>query len=1053
MSKTRWKLAVLVAALLLPARGMAQGSGMVQGTVVEAATQRPLVGVRVTVRGTPLVVTTAADGRFQMGNVPAGMQVIRAELIGYATTEEAVTVTPGAPVLVSLVLSQEAVQLEELVVTALGIEREARSVTTATQQLAGAQLTEAREANLVAALSGKLTGVQITNSNTPGGSSRIVIRGANSLTGGNQPLFVVDGIPVSNAASGWSQGNSGYNLIDYGNAISDINPDDIESMTVLKGPNAAALYGSRASSGAIIITTKKGRRASGGQVTASTSVTYETPLKLPTYQNLYGQGSNGQYNYVNGRGGGVYDNNDESWGPRLDAGLKRQQFFSNGDSVPWVSNPNNVRDFFETGRTVNVNAAFATSTENSNVRFSVSRMDQDGIYPGFGLARTNLALSGGSTLTERLRTDISVQYIKTDARNRPAQGYGADNVMWQFLWFGRQVDTRLLKATRRNPDGTQFNWNGQWSNNPYWTSFEDRNEDGRNRIIGGASLIYDLTPWLSAMVRSGTDWYQEQRRQLYAAGAIGRASRFGANGGYGETNIFRREDNTDLLLTGRWSELGDFSLAARFGASRRDNHYHDNGLYLRDLAAPGIYSRSNSAVQTPEINDYRSRQRVNSLYTAAEVGYRDYLFMELTGRNDWSSTLPESNNSYFYPSVSSSLILTDAFPALRNGILSHAKVRGGWVQVGNDAPAYQLIDPYGADVPFEGAPRLTASNTLRNANLKPEKTQGWEIGSELSFFDARLSVNAEYFQKATTNQIVPLEISPMTGFTSRYVNAGKVSSRGVELMVDLVPVRLDNGLEWNVTAGYTRVRDSVDELYGDLESMILGSYYNVSVEARKGERYGNMYGRKYVRDGEGNIVVGGNGLPLNNSNNPVDLLGNYNPDWTGSLTNRLSYRGVDLGVQFDIRQGGVIYSMTNLYGRRSGVLIETLLGRENAADQKDYVVPGVKVVLGDTVPNDIPVTAQLYHRGLAGITEEFVFDASFIKLRELRLGYDLPRSLTQRWRLNGLRVALVGRNLWLKTDVPHIDPETAFNASNVQGFEYSQMPSARSFGINISVRP
>jgi hypothetical protein len=300
---------------------------------------------------------------------------------------------------------------------------------------------------------------------------------------------------------------------------------------------------------------------------------------------------------------------------------------------------------------------------------------------------------------------------------------------------------------------------------------------------------------------------------------------------------------------------------------------------------------------------------------------------------------------------------------------------------------------------------------------------------------------------------MPLDISSLTGFDRRYINAGKVSSRSVGVTVNAVPVRLSNGLEWDVTAMYTRERGYVDELYGNLETMVLGTYYSVTVEGRKGERLGNMYGRQYVRDGKGNIVVGSNGVPLNASTNPVGLLGNYNPDWTGSLTNRLTYKNLDLGVQFDIRQGGAIYSLTNYYGRRSGVLIETLVGRENSADQKDYVVPGVKVVAGDTLTNDIPVTAQLYHRNLGGIAEAFTFDASFIKLRELRLGYNVPRSLTGRWGVSGLRVALVGRDLWLKTDVPHIDPETAFNSGNVQGFEYSQMPTPRSIGINISITP
>lgn len=1032
--------------VLAPGAAWAQATGTIRGTVVEAGTGRPLAGIDVAVQGTALTARTDEQGAFRIAGVPAGERVVQVRRLGFAPVEERVEVAPGATATVTITLREEALALEGLVVTALGIERSEQSLTTSTEQIDGSELTAAREPNLVTALTGRVAGVQIVNSNTAGGSARIVIRGANSLTGNNQPLFVVDGIPISNAAPGWS-GSSGYNAIDYGNVAQDINPDDVESITVLKGPNAAALYGSRAANGAIIITTKSGRGSGAPRITASTNVTYETPLRLPEYQNLYGQGFNGEYSYLDGRGNGVNDGTDESWGPRLD-GRMIPQFFSNGQPAPWVARPDNVRDFFETGRTAHLNASFTTSSDQADLRFSVSRMDQDGMYPGFGLERTNVGVNGGGNLTDRLRTDVSVNYIRHEAEGRPAQGYGEHNVMWQFLWFGRQVDTDALRNRRYNEDGTQFNWNNRWNNNPYWTALENRNSDDRDRVIGSASVRYHLTPWLSATLRSGTDWYQEERMQTFAAGTIDGA--VGDNGAFGETDVFRRETNTDLLLSGRWDRLtDDLSLNVDVGGNRRDNEYRSDGVYVRELVVPGVYSRSNSAVEQPDLSDYRERQRVNSLFGQARFGFRDYLYVDLTGRNDWTSTLPGENNGYFYPSVSGSLLfdqLVDV-PGLTSG-----KVYGGWAQVGNDTDPYSLRDTYISDVPFGGVARLSANNTLRNAFLKPEQTEGWEVGTELEFFGDRLGVQAAYYDKATTNQIIPIEISPLTGFTARYVNAGELSSSGVELAVDAVPVRLDNGFEWSVGANFTRERTYVDELYGDLTSVVLGDYYGVSVEARKGERYGNMYGRLYVRDPDGNIVVGSNGRPLNDSDNPVGLLGNHAPDWTGSLQNTLRFRGASLGFLFDTRQGGVIYSMTSRYGRRSGVLIETLEGRENSPDD-GLVVEGVQLVDGVYVPNTTETTAQLYHRGLSGITEAATYDASFVKLREVRLGYDVPRALTRRMGVEGLNVALVGRNLALWTDVPHIDPETAFNASNVQGFEYSQMPSARSIGFNVVVTP
>lgn len=1038
-------LAVLLGAAAPPL--LAQSAGTVRGTVTEAAGQKPLAGAQVSAGGRRAVTDQA--GRYALPGVPAGTVVVRAEMIGYTGAQRSVSVADGGEAVADFALAPSAVALEGLVVTALGITREQRAVSTSVQQVSGAELSDAREPNLVSALSGKVSGVTITNSNTAGGSARIVIRGANSLTGNNQPLFVVDGIPVDNS-SPERTGSTGYNAIDYGNAVQDVNPSDIESISVLKGPNAAALYGSRAANGAIIITTKSGRRGGGSTVSASTGVTFEAPLKLPTYQNLYGQGFNGRFSYKDGKGGGTYDDTDESWGPRLDDGAMIPQFYSGGQPAPWVSHPDNVRDFFETGRTAHVNGAFSTSTDRANFRLSLSNFDQDGMYPGFQQQRTTVALNGGGDMSDRLRADGSVQYVASDAENRPAQGYGGDNFMWQFLWFGRQVDTRQLRERLRNPDGTQYNWNNRWNNNPYWTALENRNWDSRDRIIGSGSLTYEVAPWLTAMVRSGSDWYEENRKRTYAAGTIGQSG-VDANGAFDEATLFRQETNTDFLLTANWGRFGDLEVSSNVGGNRRDNTYRSSGAYVRNLVVPGLYDLGNAAV-APDVRDWRERKRVNSLYGAAQLAFRDYWFVDVTGRNDWSSTLPEGSNSYFYPAVSSSFVFSDAFPGLGGSVLSYGKLRAGWARVGNDADPYQLLDPYVSDTPFNGVPRYTASNRLRNFGLKPEETESWEVGAELRFLGDRLGIEATYYDKATSNQIIPVQISALTGFTERMLNAGKITNRGVELLVDATPVRLDDGLEWSVTGTYSRNRNEVAELYGDLQTIVLGTYYGVGVEARKGEPYGQMYGRKYARDSQGRIVVGSNGLPLNSSTNPNGLLGNYNPDWTGSLASRLAFRGAALSVLLDTRQGGSIYSLTNAYGRRSGVLAETLQGRERTPFDS-LVVPGVVVVAGDTVANARKVSAQAYHRGLTGIHEQFVFDASFVKLREVRLGYDVPRNLTGRMRLSGLNLAVVGRNLKLWSDVPHIDPETAFDATNVQGFEYSQVPSARSIGFNVTVTP
>lgn len=1042
---------LLVCLLLLgtgavPAR--AQQAGTIEGSVVNAGTRAAVQGARVSVDGTALSATTNAAGRFELRGVPAGTRTVRVQFMGFAPAQQVVAVPGGGTVTADFALSAQEVLLSGLVVTALGIPREERELSTSVQQVRADEMARAGETNLVQGLSGRISGVTITNSNTPGGSSRIVIRGANSLTGNNQPLFVVDGVPVINTSGGG--GTMGYNAIDYGNVIQDLNANDIESISVLKGPTAAALYGSRAANGAVIVTTKSGRGVGMG-VTASSTVTWETPLLLPSYQNLYGQGSNGRFDYANGRGGGVFDDTDESWGPRLDDGSRRRQFFSNGDSVPWVSHPNNVRDFFERGRTVNTSVALNTSREGASLRLSLANLNQDGMYPGFSLERTTGALNGNARLARRLTADASLQYINTDAENRPAQGYGPDNVMWQFLWFGRQVDTRLLRERMRNPDGTQFNWNNRWNNNPYWTALENRNWDSRDRIIGSGSLTYEMAPWLSGMVRTGTDWYQENRKRTYMAGTIG-SSTVDANGAFGEDNIFQQEINTDVLLTATLPERAGFEVVTRLGGNRRDYRFRSNGVYARNLVVPGLWDLGNAAV-TPDLSDWREQTRVNSVYGAAQASYRELAFVEVTGRNDWSSTLPDRTNSYFYPSVSGNVIFTQLADV---PFLSYGKVRAAWAQVGSDTGPFQLLDPYSADAPFNSLPRYTGSNRLRNQELEPERTTSWETGLELRGMDDRLSLDVTLYEKRTANQIVGVNVTPMTGFTERVLNAGEISNRGVELLAEVTPLRMENGLEWTVSGNYTRNRSRVESLHEDLERIVLGTYYGVTVEARKGEPYGVMYGRKYVRDSQGRIVVGSNGLPLNTSANPIGRLGKYDPDWTGGITNRIRFRGVELSALVDGRFGGVLYSNTNNYGRRSGVLVETLQGRETRPDTLEgngIVVPGVRVVGGDTIPNTIRVTAQAYHRGLRDLAEEFTYDATFVKLRELSLGFSIPRRLTRRAGVEGMRLTLVGRNLALWSDVPNVDPETAFNAGNVQGFEYSQMPSGRSFGFNLSVTP
>ena len=1053
--------ALAAALLLLPAVVNAQET-RVTGQVTAEDTGQPLAGVQIVVKGTTVGTLTDGNGNYQV-RVPAGSDMLVFSYLGYRTVERQVTGTA-----LNVSLSREAIGLEGITVTALGIQREKRSLGYSIQEVEGEQLSDVPELNIVDALQGNVAGVKITSSGNPGGSSRIVIRGASSLSGNNQPLFIVDGVPIDNSnvytnmASrnlGGTAGEPGASY-DYGNAAAEIDPNNIESISVLKGPNAAALYGSRAANGAVVITTKKGHVGGGLGITASVSTTFETPLRLPDYQNLYGQGLGGEFAWVDGDGSGTYDHVDESWGPRLD-GRMVDQFFGAG---PWEAHPDNVRDFFETGVTVNTNVALARSDERSNLRLSVTNSQMDGMYPSNEIDRLSASIAGGLDLTERFSAEGSVNYMNNEGVNRPGTGYSGSNVMQQFVWFGRQVDISQLKnyecaeADARpgcalgNPF---YNWNYSYHDNPYAIANENKNSDVTDRVIGHLSLSYDLTDWLTANVRSGTDWYEEARLRAYAYGMFGGGNPRGA---FADEQIFNRETNTEFLLTATRGLGEDLTLTVNGGGNRRDQEFKFHYITATELVVPGIYTLDNAAV-TPVANDFTSRKRVNSLYGAANLNYRNYLSLDVTGRNDWSSTLPEANNSYFYPSVSTAFVFTDAFD-LANRVLSSGKVRASWTRVGNDTDPYQTAPVFNSGTPWGGIPGYSLPDTLPNAELRPEETTAWEVGADLGFFDERLGFVATYYDNTTVNQIMGVQVSPASGFQNRVLNAGEVRNYGTELLLNAVPVRLDNGFRWDMTVNWAKNNSQVRELYGDLETLVLGTYWSLNVEARGPTRdedgnvveyhpYGAMFGNGFLRDEDGNLLVNDAGQPLRD---PVRrVLGNYNPDWTAGLLNRFTFGAFDMSVLFDMQQGGDVFSVTNYFGNYAGVLESSLRGREEDFCDPGIVVEGVRQ--SDGQPNTTPVCPEDYFGGLYGNHESAIYDASYVKLRELKVGYRVPDSFVSRLGFSGANVSVIGRNLFLWSDTPNIDPETAFDASNVQGLEFGQFPTARSLGFSVTVRP
>ncbi|MDQ3698561.1 MAG: SusC/RagA family TonB-linked outer membrane protein [Gemmatimonadota bacterium] len=1032
---------------LLPVLAAAQGGTTISGRVTGEAGS-PLASASVVVQGTTLGTLTTEDGTYSF-TVPAdrtGPATLMARLIGYTPRSVQVTLS-GTPITQDFSLVAAAVQLQGVVVSALGMTREKSELGTAQQQISNEELTQTRTQSISTALQGKVSGVQITGSGTQGGSTNIIIRGANSIAGNNQPLFLVDGMPVSNTSRG---GNliDGY---DFGNAISDLNPDDIESVTVLKGPNAAAIYGSRASNGAILITTKKGASTDGRiRTELSTSVTFERPSRLPDFQNSYGQGAQGLFEYLDGLGGGVCDGCDQSWGPKLD-GRPIDQF--TGPQQPWVARPDNVSDFFETGRSLSSTIAVSGGSDRASARISLGADNISGTVPNSFFRKTSALLSGSLSVNPQIATTATLQYVRNTGRNRPGTGY-LGSPLETFFWFGRQVDVDALRDYDRGgrdnngPANREFNWNYNYHNNPFWIQYENPVTDQRDRIIGSASVSYSPLDWLTTTLRSGTDIYRLNVDQKWSEGNLTYADpSFG--GAFEFINDYQNENNTELLVTADRQLTPSIKANAMVAGNLRRDRFRTSTEATTGLLVPGIFNVSNSAV-SPSVTGAERLRHVNSAYGSASFTFNDWWTLEGTARNDWSSTLPEGENSYFYPSVNTSFILTDAIGGLRSNALSFLKVRGSWAEVGSDAAPYQLQTVYlGSANKFSGLPQFSLDNSLANADLKPEITRSTEFGAEMGLFEGRVNLDATYYDKATRNQIFNVTVSPASGFLTKAINAGEIENKGFEALLSVTPVDMPSGFRWTSTFNFLRNKSKVADLAPGVETIVLGSgiFGEFNVQARKGEPYGSIFGVAFERDPATGKVLTDGGFPVTGARK---VLGNIQPEWTGGWYNQFNYRNLSLNVLFDIRRGGDIVSYTNFIGSYSGVLESTLKGREDDWDSPGIVYDGIDVNTG--APNTESVTAEQLNQSMF-LVEPYTYDASYVKLRELRLGFDLPANWASRLYAQNVSVALTGRNLALWTDVPNVDPEFALSSGNFQGVEYAIPSNPRSLGFSVRITP
>lgn len=1070
--------------LLALAIGVIQGAAQVttvRGIVTTEEDGEPVIGASVIVKGTSLGTVTDVNGRFELSGLPPSATRLLISYISLMAKEVAI-----APQ-VSVTLKSDTHLLDEVVVTALGISREKKALGYTAQEVKQNALVQGKDNNLLNSLSGKIAGVRITNTQGDVGSSRIVIRGETSIAGENQPLFIVDGIPVDN-----SQLNARSSGRDFKNAIADLNPEDIKTLTVLKGPNAAALYGARAAHGAIVITTKGGdKRQKGIGITLHSSTQVSFVATLPEFQNLFGQGAGGRFSYVDGKGAGVNDGVDESWGPRLDIGLLIPQFDSPLDAdgnrvvTPWVSHPNNVRDYFRMGISTNSGISVARGDDKYQFRVGYNYEKQVSIVPDAGTNKTNISLNTDYHLAKWIVVGATANYIVYTAPSLPGSAtpsgsnVRSNSPMLQFLWFGRQVDTNSLKA-----DYTR-NWNSSYYDNPFWSASYNTQSQERHRLIGDLHAEFRLTDGLNVRFRTSTDWYNDRRKSKVKWGSAGAGSPYGS---YAEDAYTVKENNTEVLATYIKQLNKNWGIDALLGFNVRNKQYENNYQAAPRLAVADLYTLTNSRDPLISSNDfYRLRQY--GLYGSIQLDYRRWAFLNITGRNDWSSTLPVDNNSYFYPSVTASVLLSEAF-GWRSKAVNYLKIRGGWSQVGADANPYQLATVFTSETAFNGNPLQSSSTIGMNPNLKPEKTSSIEAGFEAAFWDNRLYLDFTYYKTDSRNQILKLATTAASGYTSQVRNAGHIRNRGYEIQLGAVPIQTSKGFRWNLDLNYGANSSKVVKL--DDEGLIT-SYQlyssGIQILASVGEAYGTLFGTSYVRDANGNVVVDANGLPKISTTNKT--LGKFTPDWTGGISNTFSYRSLSLSFLIDASVGGSIFSNTNKTGKYTGVLANTLSGRDaehgglwyytdamgnnvRLPESPSYSVSSdglyyaqvngqstrvyqdgimVEGVTESGSKNEEVVSAEKYYHRIYSIAEANVYDASYVKLREVALSYRLPRLWTQKLHLQEASVTLTGRNLWtIYKSVPNIDPESALTTGNAQGVEAYSLPTTRSFGVNLSVK-
>ena len=1025
-----------------PGIDFSQQEGKISGTVVDSF--GPVAGASVVVKGTTNGNITDLDGNFVLDNLKNG-DIIQISYIGYATQE--IKYTGQASI--NITLKEDSEQLDEVVVTALGIKRQSRSLGYSTTQIEGDDFTMARDPNLGNALSGKVAGVSVGgNSTGSGGSSRVVIRGNASLTGNNMPLYVVDGVPFSNQNLG-SAGQWGG--MDMGDGLNNINPDDIESIQVLKGAAASALYGYRGGNGAILITTKSGKKGKPVSVEFNNNLTFNTIYDYRDYQKVFGQGTCGQRptNITSAQA-----SEQSSWGEVMDGG-DAVNFLGQTYKYSYVDNWDN---FYRTGINNSTSASISGSSDKITYRFGISNVAEKGNLPNANNSQQGINMNTTYDILKNLHLMVNANYVFEKSKGRSNLSDGNGNTNASLIHRGNSFDIRWLERGTPDSDwGTAADGSellggtNIYFNNPYWLQYRKTNDMNKNRLTGSMTLKWDIFDWLYVQGAVQRDGFNMEFKQVQPIGAAA-----DPNGWLTEYSKSFSEMNLNYLI-GFDKQFGDWSVSATLGGNRQrtiTKQYttSDGG---RPFIVDGLWSVNNLTDKRP--NKTYTEYRVNSVYATADFGWKNQLFLNLTGRNDWFSTLAPESNSYFYPSVTLSWVFTDSFEV--PDWFTFGKVRASYASASNGTDPYKNLLLYKLNnFKVNGQSSITQNNNNQypNHGLKPVRISEWEGGLNLAFFDNRLSFDMAYYVKNTKDDIAVVSTSTASGYGSKFMNVGEIRNQGFEFLVNVVPVHTSD-FEWNSTLNFAYNDSEVLYLGGVDKLQIDGATSrsgNVSVQNVVGSSYGELIGYKYLRDDKGNIVFK-NGVPQ--ADTKLSSLGNGVYKFTGGWSNTFTYKDFSLSFLLDFKAGADIFSGTNYSLYSEGLHKNTLVGRtaENPAGK----IIGQGVMLDDNgnyVPNTVAVDAQTYYNGICNnnIGEEFVYNASFLKLRELSLGYNFPQSILSKTKvIKGLKVSLVGRNLW--TIIKHtdnIDPESAYNNSNGQGLELNGYPATRNIGFNLNVK-